>query len=113
MFGLEYAVDTLSNALGNKMGTVWLVEQSALIDAPAGQHMMMRRLLQPKVQHVENETGCMPNFLSSTLQIQVGYRGVRTGIVLSFTLHNGARGCLNNWVQTFYVESTHRPHSRQ
>ena len=61
MLGLEYAVDTLSNALGNRMGTVWLVEQSALIEAPAGQHMMMRRLLLLKVQHVENETGCMPN----------------------------------------------------
>ena len=52
MFGLEYAVGTLSNALGNRTGTVWLVEQSALIEAPAGQQTMLRRLLQPKIYHV-------------------------------------------------------------
>ncbi len=50
MFGLEYTVDTLSSALGNRTGTVCLVEQSALMEAPAGQHLVLGRLLQPNRQ---------------------------------------------------------------
>ena len=70
MFELEYTVDTPSKALGNRTGTVWLVEQSALIEAPAGKNLL-RRLLQPKTKHAEVEIGHMPNFSSSTLQAKL------------------------------------------